>query len=205
MNNSTTKTSAIVAILMAATLAIGTFATVAATQTAFAYQKKRGGSQENGKNGNTVTIQKCKQDGTVSGFDNTEEQECQNVICTHPGENATCSQEGVRSTPTSTPEPTTTTLRVIKSYVCLPIDPNCALVVNGCRISLLVRSQDPQTFTCQSAVGNGVLFTLQTGDDFSFEERFLEPPFFDVSFSSDCESTITAGQHLTCTITNIER
>jgi hypothetical protein len=152
-----------------------------------------------------IPLQKCKQAATESGFDNTEEQECQNVICTHPGENATCTQEGVRSTPTSTPEPTTTTLRVIKKFVCLPIDPNCSLVVNGCQISLLVRSQDPQTFTCQSAVGNGVLFTLQPGDDFSFEERFNEPPFFDVSFSSDCESTIAAGQHLTCTITNTER
>ena len=36
-----------------------------------------------------------------SGFDNSLAQECQNVICTHPGNNATCSQEGV-VTPTST-------------------------------------------------------------------------------------------------------
>ena len=62
--------------------------------------------------------------GSASGFDNTVEQECQNLICTHPGENATCTQEGVRSTPTSTPttyptpEPITTTLRVIKKVVC---------------------------------------------------------------------------------------
>ena len=71
---------------MAATLVVGTFAATATTQTALAYQKKnRGGSQENSKDGNTVTVQKCKQDGTESGFDNSLEQECQNVICTHPG------------------------------------------------------------------------------------------------------------------------
>ena len=70
----------------------GTFAATT-TQTALAYQKKnRGqdtykkGTRDNGnsKNGNTVTIQKCKQDVAVSGFDNTAEQECQNAICTHP-------------------------------------------------------------------------------------------------------------------------
>ena len=34
---------------------------------------------------------------TASGFDNDQEQECQNLICTHPGENATCVQEGIAS------------------------------------------------------------------------------------------------------------
>jgi hypothetical protein len=80
---------------MAATLVVG--ATSAATS-AFAYQKK--GVQENSKNGDTVTIQKCEQDGTVSGFDNTAEQECANLICTHPGNNATCTQEGAATPPT---------------------------------------------------------------------------------------------------------
>jgi hypothetical protein len=96
MNNTKTLT-AIVAILIAATLVVGTFAAAAATQTALAYQKKRGGSQDSSKDGNTVTIQKCRQDGTESGFDNSLAQECQNVICTHPGDNATCSQEGAVS------------------------------------------------------------------------------------------------------------
>jgi hypothetical protein len=107
MNNTKTLT-AIVAILMAATLVVGTFAAVATTQTALAYQKKkRGGSQENSRDGNTVTLQACKQDGTESGFDNSLAQECQNVICTHPGENATCTEEGVTSAP-----PTPTTIQV---------------------------------------------------------------------------------------------
>jgi hypothetical protein len=43
----------------------------------------------------TVTAQKDRQYGIVGGLDNSLEQESQNVICTHPGNNATCSQEGV--------------------------------------------------------------------------------------------------------------
>jgi hypothetical protein len=67
-----------------AALVVGTFATTTiATQSAFAYSKK--GGEENSKNGNTITIQKCKQAATESGFDNTEEQECANLICTHLG------------------------------------------------------------------------------------------------------------------------
>jgi hypothetical protein len=87
MNN--TRTLTIAAIFIAATLVVG--GTLAAT-TAFAYQKKRG--HDDSKDGNTVTVQACKQKGSVSGFDNTAEQEAQNVICTHPGENATCTSEG---------------------------------------------------------------------------------------------------------------
>jgi hypothetical protein len=95
MNNTTTKRNlAITAIFMAATLVIGTLATTTTVATtALAYlQKKKG--DENSKNGNTVTIQKCKQVASESGFDNNQEQECENLICTHPGENATCVQEG---------------------------------------------------------------------------------------------------------------
>jgi hypothetical protein len=202
MNNSTTRTTltAIAAVLMIATLVVG--GTLAST-TAFAYKKNKGGGQENGKNGNTVTIQKCKQDGTVSGFDNTDEQECQNVICTHPGENATCTQEGVRSisTPTPTPEPTTTTLRIIKKVVCQSTDPNCSIPAT-CVISG-APSSNPQAIKCQAAIGNGVLVTLQPGDDFHIGVG--QEPFFDATFEGDCEGTIAAGQHLTCTITNTQR
>jgi hypothetical protein len=31
---------------------------------------------------------------SASGFDTAVDQECENLICTHPGENATCVQEG---------------------------------------------------------------------------------------------------------------
>ena len=205
MNN--TKTLAIVAIFMAATLVVGTIAATATTQsTAFAYQqKKRGGSQDSSKDGNTVTIQKCKQAATESGFDNTDEQECQNVICTHPGENATCVQEGVRSTPTSTPTPTptpepiTTTLRIIKQVDCQP-GSNCSLP-SDCTITL--QPPEPQrSFACTSAIGNGLLFTLQPGDSFRVLEAISGG--FAVSTRGDCDGTIAAGQHLTCTIINTE-
>src|SRR6187200_3396639 len=100
MNNTARRNLTIAAVFMAATLVvgIGTFTTTT-TQSAYAYQKKGGGG-DNGKgngNGNTVTIEECKNRGSASGFDTTLDQECENLICTHPGENATCTQEGVVS------------------------------------------------------------------------------------------------------------
>jgi hypothetical protein len=113
MNNTTrTRTlTAIVAVLMAATLVVGTLAatTTTLTQTAFAYsQKKKGGGDENSRNGNTITIQKCKQAAIQSGWDNDQSQECENLICTHPGENATCVQEGAAAAQTPAPVKKTT-------------------------------------------------------------------------------------------------
>jgi hypothetical protein len=136
MNNTTTKRNlALAAVFMAATLVVGTFAvtttTIATTgQSAYAYSQKK----DNGKgndNGNTVTIEECKNKGSASGFDTAVDQECENLICTHPGENATCSQEGV-VTPTSTPtpKPTTTTLlvkKVCERFQIPPPQPPCIL------------------------------------------------------------------------------
>src|SRR6188472_967692 len=101
MNNTTKRTLALVAVFMAATLVVGTFATVATTQSAFAYSKKDNG-KGNG-NGNTVTIEECKNRGSASGFDTALDQECENLICTHPGENATCTQEGLAAAVAQTP------------------------------------------------------------------------------------------------------
>src|SRR3954467_10948207 len=91
-----TKTLTIVAIFMAATLVVGTFA-VTTTQSAYAYQQKKKGedNRKGNGNGNTLTIEECKNRGSASGFDTALDQECENLICTHPGENATCSQEGL--------------------------------------------------------------------------------------------------------------
>jgi hypothetical protein len=198
MNN--TKTLAIAAVLMAATLVVG--GTLASSTTAFAY-KKKGGGQENSKNGNTAAIQKCKQDGGVSGFDNTAEQECQNVICTHPGNNAICVQEGDISTPTSTPtpEPITTTLRVIKNVVCLPTDPNpnCA-VPSDFTIGVFQPEQPVQTVVGQS--GAGTVVTLVPGM-FRVMENTTEQ--FNAILSGQCSGDIAAGQQLTCTVTNTEQ
>ncbi|MGC2427621.1 MAG: hypothetical protein WA421_11340 [Nitrososphaeraceae archaeon] len=96
MNN--TRNLTIAAILIAATLVVGvTFA--ATTQSAFAARKG-----DRNENGNTITEQKCKQYGIVSGFDNTAEQECQNVICTHPSSDGSCVSEG-SATPKVKPTP----------------------------------------------------------------------------------------------------
>ncbi len=96
MNN--TRNLTIAAILIAATLVVGvTFA--ATTQSAFAARKG-----DRNENGNTITEQKCKQYGIVSGFDNTAEQECQNVICTHPTSDGSCVSEG-SATPKVKPTP----------------------------------------------------------------------------------------------------
>src|SRR6266487_5081633 len=124
MNNTTTRTTltAIAAILIAATLVVG-IGTFAAAHSAYAYQKKGDKGNGNG-NGNTVTAQKNKQDGTQSGFDNLFEEEGQNLICTHPGNNATCVEE--EGAAAQAPQPTTS-LRVIKTVVCLPTDPDCSL------------------------------------------------------------------------------
>ena len=136
MNNTRTRTLAIVAVLTAVTLVVGvTFAAPTTTQSAFAWKKdkkqqdkyvmKRGdkedttykkgpappqrddsnktrdnennkddGSGGNNGNGNTVTVQINKQKASQSGWDNTQEQEGQNTICTHPESDASCVSEG---------------------------------------------------------------------------------------------------------------
>jgi hypothetical protein len=111
MNNTTkTITLAIAAIFIAATLVVGgTFA----ASSAFAYIKKgpqdnKKGARDNGsgnRNGNTITVEKCKNKGSASGFDTTVNQECENLICTHPGNNATCVSENEQAavTPPVTP------------------------------------------------------------------------------------------------------
>jgi hypothetical protein len=100
MNN--TKTSAIVAVLVAATLVVGlTVATVAAANPAFAIAKKpprHDGKKDNTRdggngNGNTVTVLKAQNKGFASGFDTSVNQEAENTICTHPSSNATCVSE----------------------------------------------------------------------------------------------------------------
>jgi hypothetical protein len=97
MNNTTKRSlTAIAAILMAATLVVGTAGTVT-TKTAFA------AASNNNNSGNTVTIEECKNRGSASGFDTALDQECENLICTHPGDNATCVQEGAAVAPKPTP------------------------------------------------------------------------------------------------------
>src|SRR4051812_37800834 len=107
MNNTKRNLAAMFAILMAATLVVGTAGSFA-TKTAFA--------ASNNNNGNTVTIEECKNRGSASGFDTTVDQECENLICTHPASGATCVSEPGNVTPP--PTPATGTLLVKKEVVC---------------------------------------------------------------------------------------
>jgi hypothetical protein len=204
MNN--TKTLAIVTVLMAATLVVGTFATMATIQSAYAYAKKPPGQDDNKKtrdngsgngNGNTVTIEECKNRGSASGFDTALDQECENLICTHPGENATCTQEGAAA------GPTTTTLLVKK--VCFQADSTPCPSEPRFTFPITVTDDNPQPSTFSLANGDSQLVTLSPG---TYTVAEGHPTFFTVTFSGDCnangDGTIAAGQHQICTITNTE-
>jgi hypothetical protein len=106
MNN--TRTLAIVAVVLtAATLVVGLTAAATMTTSAFAgggkgygQDKYMKGTRDNGndsgsgnQNGNTITALKCQNKGSASGFDTTTNQECENLICTHPGSDGTCVSE----------------------------------------------------------------------------------------------------------------
>jgi hypothetical protein len=202
MNNTKTRTlSAIAVMLIAAALVVGGTLAATSSQSALAYIKKKG-TRDNGnsKNGNTDTIQACKQRGSVSGFDNTAEQECQNVICTHPSSGATCVSDPGEVTP---PTPTTATLLVKKVVVCPE-----TIIVDGCQnkkfnIKVTDTNPDPSSFD----LGNGgtQLVTLGAG---TYKVSEPEHTGFNVVFSGDCnangDGTIAAGAHQTCTITNTE-
>ena len=113
MNN--TKTLAIVVVLIVALVVGVTSAAVTTAHSVFAQKKggqdgyKKGGENTykkgrhaNGgyENGNTLTVQAAKQHGIASGFDNTLEQEVQNLICTHPS--SICVSEGSETNSTDT-------------------------------------------------------------------------------------------------------
>jgi hypothetical protein len=208
MNNATNL--AIAAILMAAILVVGaTFSTTTTQLTAFAYSQKKkvGGIQDGSKNGNTVTIEECKNKGSASGFDTAVNQECQNLICTQPGDNATCVQEGITqsssvSIPLPTTGPITTTLLVKKECQDdfeLPVPCQFTIRVSG--------NNNPQPQPSTFVLGNGgsQLVTLSPGTYTISEDSQVGWRSF---LFGDCNSstrsgTISAGEHQTCTIRNI--
>jgi hypothetical protein len=171
MNNTTTTKGnlSLVAIFMAATLLIGTFATttIGTTQssTAFAYSQKKKGDDNNSRNGNTVTIEDCKNKGSASGFDTAVNQECENLICTHPGDNASCVQEGAAAaqTPVNKTQPVTLTCEQ-----CL------TKFLNAGQISILSRGTNDLALTCG-------LLSLSTTESL---QRFLVSPFIGLSESA---------------------
>jgi hypothetical protein len=220
MNNTTTRTTLIttVAIFMAATLVVGGTLAAVTTQSAFAYQQKKKGSQESNKNGNTITIQKCKQDGTASGFDNAAEQECGNTICTHPGNNATCIQEAF--VPSSANH--LVVCKVVKDFnTGGNLDPASAFTLqvigNNPSQSSFPGSPPPTCTTITLDPGGfqvrEVGAALATGSDGDFCNGFglgkdvilfLKPlnHIYCVNFSQGCSGTIAAGETKTCTVTN---
>ena len=99
MNN--TKTLAIVAVLMAATLVVGVTFAATAAHSASAYLKKKPGQDDKkdnkardggNENGNTITALIAKNKDYASGFDTNVTQEAENTICTHPS--TSCTVEG---------------------------------------------------------------------------------------------------------------
>jgi hypothetical protein len=178
--------------------------TTTLTQTALAYsQKKKDNGKEGNDNGNTVTIEECKNRGSASGFDTALDQECENLICTHPGNNASCVSENEGATTTTSPVTTPTgTLIVEKVEVCrigipCPSPSDFTIKVTG-------NNPTPSTFHVNVALQPpSTVVTLGLG-----AYKVSEEPFqgFEPSFSGDCnangEGTIAAGDHQTCTITN---
>jgi hypothetical protein len=186
--NNTKRTLAIVAVLTAATLVgVGTFAATSA----FAYQK-RGGQEQNSKNGNTVTIEECKNRGFASGWDTKVNQECGNTICTHPGDGATCVSEPGQATPT------TGTLLVKKVIVCAGYVLCSDLRPADFTITVTGNNPDPDSFP---GSGTGTLVRLGVGN-YTVNETPLNG--FTASFSDDCSGTIAPSDQKTCTVTNTE-
>jgi hypothetical protein len=198
MNNTARRNLTIVAVFMAATLVVGTFAvttTTATTQTAFAFSKNKKG-EENSRNGNTITALKCQNKGSASGFDTAVDQECENLICTHPDNNASCVSENEGATTTTSPVTTPTGTLIVKKLVECRIGITCH---SPSDFTIKVTGNNPTPSTFQVTSESGTVVTLGVG-----AYKVSEEPFqgFEPSFSADCEGTIALGDQKTCTITN---
>jgi len=190
MNNTIKTLPAIAAVLMAATLVVGTAGAFLTTTTKSAFADNN--------SGNTVTIEECKNRGSASGFDTTTNQECENLICTHPGSGATCVSEGSQAG-----TPGTGTLLVKKVVVCDLTTKDRIIRIcpkpEAFTITVTGNNPDPASFP---GSGTGTLVTLGVGPYSVSEPNHGN---FDVSFSADCTGTIAAGDQKTCTVTNTEQ
>jgi Prealbumin-like fold domain len=95
-------------------------------------------------------------------------------------------------TPTQAPAPTTATLTVIKI-----VSGNTTATPSDFAIGVIGNNANPSNFNGSS----GTDVTLGPGT-FNVTESIPAGSFFTTSFTGDCDGTIAAGQHLTCTITN---
>jgi hypothetical protein len=96
-----------------------------------------------------------------------------------------------KTTPTPTPTPTTATLTVIKI-----VAGNTNATASDFTIHVTGNNPIPANF---NGSGTGTDLTLNPGP---FNVTETRSPSFTTSFSSECSGTITAGQHLSCTIIN---
>jgi hypothetical protein len=191
MNRNNTTTPIVAILMIATLVVGATFAatTIATPQSAFAggkkvkqdtYTKKappqrednnktrdnngndNGGSGGNGNgNGNTVTALKCQNRGSASGFDTTVNQECENLICTHPGENAACTQEGAAAvTPVTPPEEVGCPSGTLYNVRLLQDLPDMTVIPTG-TILCLVKNLGDQTATISSQTPVDEVTTLE--------------------------------------------
>jgi hypothetical protein len=122
-----------------------------------------------------------------------------------------CSQEGIRSAAAAEAAPTTGTLLVKKINECFGI--GFCPVPSAFTITVTGNNPTPSTFQGST---ESTLVTLEPGT-FSLDESGpISPPGLIAIGSGDCvgakqppvpsniTGTISAGQHLTCTITNTE-
>jgi hypothetical protein len=120
VNHTTVTVATIVVVAILATFVVGipvitttslisssTSSSSTTTQLAYAYKKERHNDED--IIGNTITNQKCTENGkAIGGSGNSFQQECRSLICTNPSGNAIClREEGTGTGPIGQPAPST--------------------------------------------------------------------------------------------------
>lgn len=114
--------------------------------------------------------------------------------------------DGATPTPTATPAPTTGTLTITKK--CLPMFPSGGNLCPGTSFSIQVTGNNPQPSLISLTDGGSQIVTLGPGS-FAITETprvaflFFNGPDCSVLIEGvEATGTISAGQNLSCTITN---
>jgi hypothetical protein len=187
MNNTSKRTlSAIVVLIFTtATLVVGGIFLATSPSAAFAYQKK-GGAQENSKNGNTATDQAAKQNAIESGFDNNGTQEVSDLICTNPSD--ICVQKGFTtgsgSALTPIPGPTGPQGEKGATGPAGPAGPDKKLIVTERSGTFSGTGADSQAFCNPDEVTTGGGYSNSGGT----------PPFINKSFGNSWDVESRGGQ-----------
>ena len=99
----------------------------------------------------------CQNKGSASGFDTAVDQECENLICTHPGSNATCDTEGVAAVCGGVAGCTVGANAIVLdtgARVCVTLPTPLAFPVNGACTSPLVAVHLGIIDICATVVAN---------------------------------------------------